>query len=60
MGWDGRAGVTRAPASREQRAGIQRDRSGFRSAAGGSHQLLLEGQQSAALEAWWDGKTGEV
>lgn len=60
MGWDRRADVTRAAASREQRAGIQRDRSGFRSAADGSRQLLVEGQQSTALKGWWGGKIGEV
>lgn len=37
LGWDGigRAGVTGAASSREQRAGIQWDCSGFRSAAAG-------------------------
>lgn len=52
--------MTRAAASREQRAGIQRDRSGFCSAADGSCQLLVEGQRSTALQGWWDGRAGEV
>lgn len=57
MGWDG---MTGAAASREQRARIQWNSLGFHSAADGSCQLLVGGQQSPALQSWWHGKIGEV